>query len=158
VVATHSAELPRLEELFRRGTANGLDGLRWLGPEEIREYEPHATGIRGLFVPQTGIVDYKAVARTFGRLALDRGCELKTSARVDACTESDGGLVLETRAGALRCKALLNCGGLQSDRVARLCGIDPGVRIIPFRGEYYELRPERQKLVRNLIYPVPDPR
>lgn len=158
VVATREEELPQLEELHRRGTANGLSGMRWLAAEEIREYEPHAAGIRGLFVPTTGIADYKTVVRTMGRMALDRGCELKTAARVIGCRRSGGEVILETYAGDVRCKALVNCGGLQSDRVARICGVDPGVRIIPFRGEYYELIPSRQSLVKNLIYPVPDPR
>jgi L-2-hydroxyglutarate oxidase len=109
-------------------------------------------------VRETGIVDYKVVARAFGRIALARGCEHKTSARVVGCRRADGGFVLETQAGNVRCKTLVNCGGLQSDRVARLCGVDPGIRIIPFRGEYYELIPSRRFLVKNLIYPVPDPR
>jgi L-2-hydroxyglutarate oxidase len=158
VVATRQEELPRLEELHRRGTANGLNGMRWLTTEEIHEHEPHATGVRGLFVPTTGIADYKTVVRTMGRMLLDRGCELKTAARVIGCRRDAGQLVLQTYAGDVRCKALMNCGGLQSDRVARMCGIDPGVRIVPFRGEYYKLIPARQSLVKNLIYPVPDPR
>lgn len=157
VVATLESELPRLAELHRRGEANGLTGIRWLTPEEIREHEPHATGIRGLFVPQTGIVDYKAVAETMGKIARNRGCEIRTEAPAIGFRRSQGDLVLETRAGDVKCKTLVNCGGLQSDRVARMCGVDPGVRIVPFRGEYYELIPSRQSLVRNLIYPVPDP-
>jgi (S)-2-hydroxyglutarate dehydrogenase len=158
VVATREEELQRLEELHRRGTANGLPGLQWLTPEQIREHEPHAAGIRGLFVPTTGIADYKGVVRTMGRTALDRGCELKTAARVVGCRRSAGELILETYAGDVRTKGLVNCGGLQSDRVARMCGVNPRVRIIPFRGEYYELVPSRHSLVKNLIYPVPDPR
>ncbi|HEX4996873.1 MAG TPA: L-2-hydroxyglutarate oxidase [Terriglobia bacterium] len=157
VVATRENELPRLEELHRRGEANGLKGIRWLTAEEIREHEPHAAGLRGLFVPQTGIVDYKVVAETMARLARDRGCEIRTGAAVTGFRRIDGTIVLETAAGDARCRTLVNCGGLQSDRVARLCGVDPGVRIVPFRGEYYELTPSRQSLVRNLIYPVPDP-
>ncbi len=158
VVATAESELPRLEELHRRGEANGLVGMKWLSAEQIREHEPHAAGIRGLYVPTTGIVDYQAVAAAMGRIAKNRGCELKTGARVVASHRSNGEIVLETEAGEVACRALINCGGLQSDRVARICGVDPGVHIIPFRGEYYELIPSRQSLVRNLIYPVPDPR
>jgi (S)-2-hydroxyglutarate dehydrogenase len=158
VVATREEELPRLEELHRRGTANGLPGLQWLIPEQIREHEPHASGIRGLYVPTTGIADYKGVVRTMGRMALDRGCDLKTAARVIGCRRYGGELILETHAGDVRTKGLVNCAGLQSDRVARMCGVNPGVRIIPFRGEYYELIPSRHSLVKNLIYPVPDPR
>jgi (S)-2-hydroxyglutarate dehydrogenase len=157
VVATNESEFPRLEELHRRGGANGLKGIRWLGPKEIREYEPHASGLRGLHVPETGIVDYKAVAARLATLAQDRGCSMKLAWRVVGCRNMDGNLVLQTHLGEVRCKALVNCGGLQSDRVARMCGVDPGVRIVPFRGEYYELIPARQSLVRNLIYPVPDP-
>ena len=157
VVATSAQEIPRLEELHRRGQANGLTGLRWLTPEEIREYEPHAAGIRGLAVPQTGIVDYKGVARTFAQNAINRGCQLKTGARVVGCVQSSSEIVLETTAGAVHCKALVNCAGLQCDRVAALCGVRQGVRIIPFRGEYYELAPASHHLVKNLIYPVPDP-
>ncbi|HYR90036.1 MAG TPA: L-2-hydroxyglutarate oxidase [Terriglobia bacterium] len=158
VVATEEDELPRLQELHRRGEANGLRGMRWLAPDEIREYEPHAAGIRGLFVRETGIVDYKAVACTFGQMASEHGCDVKTTARLTACRRSEGRLILETNAGEFQCDALVNCGGLQSDRVARMCGVDPEVHIIPFRGEYYELNPSRYSLVRNLIYPVPDPR
>src|SRR5882724_1952031 len=161
VVATSEDELPRLEELHRRGTANGLQGMKWLTPEEMREHEPHVAGIRGLWVGETGIVDYKAVAAEYGRMLRERGCEIRTAARVEQCRRVSAELILETASGAsgeVHCKALVNCGGLQSDRIARLCGLDPGVRIVPFRGEYYELNPESQSLVRNLIYPVPDPR
>jgi L-2-hydroxyglutarate oxidase len=158
VVATREDELPRLAELHRRGEANGLQGIRWLSPEEIQEFEPHTTGIRGLHVPETGIVDYKAVASRLARLAQDRGCTLNMASRAVSCRQADRGLVLETQADTIKCKALVNCGGLQSDRVARMCGVDPGVRIVPFRGEYYELVPSKVFLVNNLIYPVPDPK
>ncbi len=163
VVAVDERESPRLEELERRGRANGLQGLRCLGPEEIREHEPHARGIAGLFVPDTGIVDYTAVAQAYAGCVRAAGGSVVTGARVTACRRdaSPGGtaadLVLETSRGALRCGALVNCAGLYSDRVARLCGVEPGVRIVPFRGEYYDLVPEKHGLVRNLIYPVPDP-
>src|SRR6185369_6736870 len=158
VVATSQKELPRLEELHRRGTANGLQGLRWLSPEEMREYEPHVAGIRGIWVSETGIVDYRAVAAAFGQLLQKRGCQLHTASRVIGCVRAENGIVVQTAAEEIRCRGLVNCAGLQSDRIARLCGLDPGVRIVPFRGEYYELKPEQQSLVRNLIYPVPDPR
>jgi (S)-2-hydroxyglutarate dehydrogenase len=163
VVATHEREVPRLEELERRGRANGLEGLRRLGPEEIREREPHARGVGGLFVPDTGIVDYTAVTEAYGTRVRAAGGRVETAARVLACRRdgSPGGatptLVLETARGELRCRALVNCAGLHSDRVARLCGVAPRVRIVPFRGEYYDLVPGRQDLVRHLIYPVPDP-
>lgn len=157
VVATHESEFPSLEELYRRGQANNLKDIRWLSAEQIREYEPHASGLRGIHVPETGIVDYKVVASRLARLVRDGGCSVNVASRVTAVRNLVSSLVLETAAGEFRCKALVNCSGLQSDRVARLCGVDPGVRIIPFRGEYYELVAARESLVRNLIYPVPDP-
>jgi (S)-2-hydroxyglutarate dehydrogenase len=158
VVAVEASELPRLDELERRGNANGLKGLKRLGPEEIRQYEPHVRGVAGLLVPETGIVDYKQVAETYARIATDQGGAIRTDYRVFACRRLPAEFILETRQGAVACKNLINCGGLQSDRVARLCGIQPGLQIVPFRGEYYELVPNRCSLVRNLIYPVPDPR
>lgn len=157
VVATSEAEFPKLEELYRRGEANGLKGIKWLTAEEIKEYEPHASGLRGIHVPETGIVDYKAVSSRMARIAQDRGARLKVASRVVGVRSMDQGLILQTYADEIRCKGLVNCGGLQSDRVARMSGVDPGVKIVPFRGEYYELKPERASLVRNLIYPVPDP-
>jgi len=163
VVATRERELPRLDELERRGRANGLQGLRRLGPAEIREREPQARGIAGLFVPDTGIVDYTAVTEAYAERVRSGGGEIVLGARVSACRRdaAPGGaapdLVLETARGEVRCGALVNCAGLHADRVARLCGVEPGVRIVPFRGEYYALVPERHYLVRNLVYPVPDP-
>jgi L-2-hydroxyglutarate oxidase len=158
VVATAEHELPALQELYRRGVANGLEGIRELTADQLREYEPHVAGIAGLFVPQTGIVDYREVAHAYGRLIVERGGEVRTEARLRKCSPRPDGFVLHTTAGEFSCRNLLNCAGLQSDRVARLCGVEPGVQIIPFRGEYYEIVPGRQHLVRNLIYPVPDPR
>jgi L-2-hydroxyglutarate oxidase len=164
VIAVDKRELPRLDELELRGRANGLQGLRHLGPEEIREHEPHARGIAGLFVPDTGIVDYTAVSEACAGCVRAAGGTIVTGARVTACRRdpSPGGtapdLVLETARGVLRCGALVNCAGLHSDRVARLCGVEPDVRIVPFRGEYYDLVPQKRGLVRNLIYPLPDPR
>jgi len=158
VVATHPAEIPRLDELERRGRTNGLQGLRRLGPEEIREREPQAHGIAGLLVPETGIVDFVSVAEAFAADIRKAGGVVETGVRFRSCTRRDSELVLATTHGDLRSRHLVACAGLHADRVARACGVDPGVRIVPFRGEYYELRPERQHLVRHLIYPVPDPR
>lgn len=157
VVATREKQLPVLEELWRRGEANGLTGLRRLQPEEIREIEPHAAGIAGLFVPQTGIVDYARVTEAYAEEVRRNEGEILLGACVHRIARDGGDLVLDTAAGEVRCRHLVNCSGLQSDRVARLAGAEPGVRIVPFRGEYYELAPERCDLVRNLIYPVPDP-
>ncbi len=157
VVATSKSELPALAELERRGQANGLKSLKNLGPEEIREYEPHASGIAGLWCPETGIVNYVQVAEAFADKVQKKGGEIRTNARVYNCRREAYGLLLETPRGKVRCRYLINCSGLRCDRVARMCGVDPGLMIVPFRGEYYELIPERRSLVKNLIYPVPDP-
>ncbi len=158
VVATRASELPALDELERRGRANGLGGLQHLRSEEIREHEPHAAGIAGLFVPETGIVDYSQVAQAFAHCVRAAGGEIRIRSGVRGFRRAPDALVLETASGAVRCRHLINCGGLQSDRLARLCGVDPRLRIVPFRGEYCEIIPERRHLVNNLIYPVPDPR
>ena len=157
VVATEARELPRLDELERRGRANGLEGLERLGPEGIREREPHAAGIAGLWVPQTGVVDFGEVTRAMAGVVRGAGGEILTGARVHGCRPLADGILLESVRGETFCRSLVNCAGLQFDRVARRCGADPGVAIVPFRGEYYELVPDRRALVRNLIYPVPDP-
>lgn len=158
VVATDERELPALDELERRGIANGLKGLRRLTPEEIPEHEPHVAGIAGLYVAETGIVDYKQVAESYATKVRDRGGDVRLDAKLIGFRRSESDFVLTTTLGDVTCRSLVNCAGLQSDRVARLCGVDPKLQIIPFRGEYYDLVPEKWHLVRNLIYPVPDPR
>lgn len=158
VVATREAELPALDALEQRGKANGLEGLKRLAAEEIKDYEPHAAGLAGLFVPQTGIVDYTQVAETYARIVQERGGVIQLGAQVKAIHQRNEGFVLETACCEVQAHNLINCAGLYSDRVARMAGVDPGLQIIPFRGEYYELAPEKQHLVRNLIYPVPDAR
>ena len=158
VVATEASEIRALDELERRGRANGLDGLRRLRGEELSDYEPSVVGVAGLLVPETGIVDYGAVTRVYAGIVSACGGEVRTGARVLRVVRRSSGLVLETASGPVEARTLVNCAGLQSDRVARLCGVDPGVTIVPFRGEYYEVVPRRRSLVRNLIYPVPDPR
>ena len=158
VVATHESEIPALDELERRGKANGLQGLRRLGPEEIREHEPHVAGVAGLLVPETGIVDYVQVVEAYAQLVCQVGGEIRLKTRVIGFHSESGGLVLETTQGAVHCRNLINCAGLQCDRMARMCGLNPGLKIVPFRGEYYELLPERHHLVNALIYPVPDPK
>jgi len=161
VVATSADEAPRLEELHRRGLANGLKGLEVLGPERLREFEPHVTGVKGLQVPETGIIDYKKVAEAYAANVRASGGDIRTSHRVIAILERNGEIVLQTSAGDYRTRHLINCGGLQSDLIARMVGGNHGGeeahQIIPFRGEYYKLAPEKYSLVRNLIYPVPDP-
>lgn len=157
VVATAADELPRLEELHRRGTANGVEGLEMVGPERLRELEPHASGIKALHVPTTGIIDFSHVAHTYARLVQERGGVIKTQTQVQKILHRDLGLVLETSQGIVRSKFLINCGGLFCDRVARMTGAHIDLQIVPFRGEYYTIAPHRRSLVKNLIYPVPDP-
>ncbi|MBI3756858.1 MAG: L-2-hydroxyglutarate oxidase [Deltaproteobacteria bacterium] len=157
VVATSADELPRLEELFRRGVANGVAGLEMIGPERLRELEPHATGSKALYAPTTGIIDFPRVALTYARLVQEHGGEIKTRHQVQHIRHVDGGIVLTTTQGDIRSKFLLNCGGLHCDRIARLAGAQIDLQIVPFRGEYYTIAPQRRSLVNNLIYPVPDP-
>ena len=158
VVATSAEEVPRLEALFERGIQNGLTGLRLLNPEELHEIEPHAGGVQAMHVPQEGIADYPVVCETLADLVRNQGGEIVTSARVTSLRRDTGGWRVVHTAGETSCDFLVACAGLYSDRVAQLAGRKRDVRIVPFRGEYYLIRPERQFLVRNLIYPVPDPR
>jgi L-2-hydroxyglutarate oxidase len=158
VVATTAQDVAVLDGLEERGEANGLQGLRRLDASELREIEPHACGSGGLLVPDTGIVDFQAVTAAYARIVQQAGHSVRTGARVLGHRRDGGRQFLHTTAGDLSCRYLVNCAGLQSDRVARMCGVQPGVRIVPFRGEYYELAPARRHLVKNLIYPVPDPR
>lgn len=157
VVASVESERPALQELQRRGQANGLEGLEWLEGPELRTWEPEVAGVAGLYVPQTGIVDYVRVAESFAADILSQGGAVRTACELRRVVTQTGGFRLETTDGAFNCRWLINCAGLQSDRVAQLCGLIPEVRIIPFRGEYYTLAAPRRGLVRNLIYPVPDP-
>jgi L-2-hydroxyglutarate oxidase len=162
VVATSEAELPRLEELQRRGVANGLQGLEMIGPERLREFEPHASGLKALYVPETGIIDYTKVAEAYSRKIREAGGKIVLSSKVIGIIERAGEIALLTTSGDYRSQHLINCCGLQSDLVAKMTGSDASGhqdehRIIPFRGEYYKLAPEKYFLVRNLIYPVPDP-
>jgi L-2-hydroxyglutarate oxidase len=158
VIATRGDEIPRLDELERRGRANGLAGIARLGPEQIREREPHAAGIAGLLVPETGITDFGAVAEAMATRVRAGGSEVMTGARVTNVVRDGGTLVIETALGSVHVRALVSCAGLHADRVAWRCGVEPGLAIVPFRGEYWEIVPERRHLVRHLIYPVPDPR
>jgi L-2-hydroxyglutarate oxidase LhgO len=164
IVATSEEEIPRLEELHRRGLANHVQGLEMIGPERLKEIEPHAYGMRALHAPATGIIDFTEVARAYAKRVRQRGGEIRTSQEVEKILAADGGLVLETSSAEFRAKHLINCAGLFSDRVARMASGDTRgateseLRIIPFRGEYYTIAPERRDLVRGLIYPVPDPR
>lgn len=158
VVATSEAEVPRLDELYRRGLANGVPGLVRLSASEIQDHEPHARGVAGLWSPTTGIVDYFAVTAKYAELVQGAGATIRFNTEVTGIQERDGGLVIETNQGEVQARALINCAGLQSDLVARMAGSTEGVRIVGFRGEYYKLAPESSRLVRGLVYPVPDPR
>jgi L-2-hydroxyglutarate oxidase LhgO len=158
VVATTPEELPRLEELARRGRANGVPGLAEMGPDEFHKVEPHAAGVRALHVPSTGITDFGAVARTLALLLAERGADVRFGAKVTALASNAGGVRIVAGGEEVSARHAVNCTGLHADRVARLDGVDAGVRIVPFRGEYYRLAPGREGLVRGLLYPVPDPR
>ena len=157
VVATTEAEVERLRELETRGQQNGLEGLEWLDATALHEIEPHAAGLAALRVPQEGIVDYQAVCDTLVRVIERLGGTFQTNARVTAIHENLGGWILETPSGEFEARYLINCAGLFSDRIAALAGTQNDIRIIPFRGEYFQLAPEARHLVRHLIYPVPDP-
>lgn len=158
IVATRPEELPALETLEKRAGSNGLNGIKRLTAEEIRDYEPYATGIAGLHVPETGIVDYVAVVNKYADIVREAGGEIRTNSRVTAFKKVGDEFVLSTPNGEVVAKSLINCGGLQSDRIARMCGVDPGLQIIPFRGEYYDLAKDKHGMIKNLLYPVPDPR
>ena len=158
VVAADESEVPRLRGLQERGAANGLEGLRWLEPEQMREIEPHVGGVAGLHVPQEGIVDYQAVCDALVKRLREHGTRVVTGARVRKLRPSGSGWMAETTAGEFPADYVINCAGLQCDRVSQLAGERRDMRILPFRGEYFSIRPERRYLVRNLIYPTSDPR
>lgn len=158
VVATSEEELPRLDELARRGRENGVAGLRELGPEELGKIEPNAAGIKALHVPPTGITNYGVVARTLAAQLSKKGAELRFLSRVTALSSVGSEVRITAGGEELAAKHAVACAGLQADRVARLDGVDAGVKIVPFRGEYYKLAPGREGLVKGLLYPVPDPR
>jgi L-2-hydroxyglutarate oxidase LhgO len=158
IVATSAEELPRLRDLLERGLANEVEGLRMLGPEELREIEPHATGVAALHVPKTGVTDYAKVCEKYAELIGAQGGSVRTSTKVVGLRADGNETVIESTHGAIRAGAVINCAGLFSDRISRMAGEHPEVQIVPFRGEYYDLVPERAGLVRALIYPVPDPR
>jgi len=158
VVATTPEEVPRLEQLHQRGIANGVPGLRMLDREQFLEVEPHCCGIRALQVSTTGIVDYIIVANKYAELIERAGGEIVLNAKVLGLREDGPSNIVETKAGAFRARYVINCAGLYSDAVARMAGVRTELEIVPFRGEYYEVKPERRHLVKALIYPVPDPR
>jgi L-2-hydroxyglutarate oxidase len=156
IVATRTEEIPMLDEIERRGRANGLDPKR-ITAEEVKELEPHVACVAGLHVRETGIVKFSTVLKEIGKLVAERGGEVRTGSRVIGIRRADDRFVIETTKGEVVAKNLVNCAGLQCDRIARLAGADVKLQIIPFRGEYYDLKPEARRLCKNLIYPVPDP-
>jgi L-2-hydroxyglutarate oxidase len=156
IVATTESELPLLEKLYARGVENRLLVKKMTAPQ-VKELEPHVSCLAGLHVPSTGIVNYTEVCRKLVELIAARGGDLRLNTRVLGFHQNGTGGVLETSNGSFAASWTIGCAGLQSDRVARLAGANPEARIVPFRGEYYEVKPERRGLVRNLIYPVPDP-
>lgn len=156
IVAVREGELPQLEALYQRGIANGLR-LKKLTAEELREREPHVRGLAALYLPDTGIVDFKRVLRVLAELARSKGAETRTSAEVREIEERREFTEVHMDGETVRTRFLINCAGLFSDRIARKAGVPPDVKIVPFRGEYYELRPDKRHLVKNLIYPIPNP-
>jgi len=156
IVATGDDEIPRLQKLYERGMANGIQGLEMVEPERIREIEPHARAVRALYSPNTAITDYRAVAEAMAKRITRAGGDIYLGSKVEVIGRSEGFFYLETRQRAFQCRYLINCSGLFADRIARMMGLRPNVRLIPFRGEYYSLG-AGCRLVRGLIYPVPDP-
>ena len=156
IVATERREMPLMENLYERGLENGL-AVEKVGPAELREIEPHAAGIAALRVPETGIVDYVGVSKAFAREITEAGGELEPGTRAEGISERGEGVEVSTSRGTFRARTLVNCAGLYSDRVAAMSGVAPPAKIVPFRGEYYELAPEKRSLVKGLIYPVPNP-
>ena len=158
VVASRADEVPRLNDLFERGRMNGLNGLQMLRPDEMREVEPHVGGVAAIRVPEEGIVDYAAVCETLARRITQTGGSVVTKAQVTKLNRRRGRWIAKTTAGEYESDYIVNCTGLHCDRVSALAGEKRKLRIVPFRGEYYKLKSERQHLVRHLIYPVPDPK
>ena len=156
IVATEERELPYLDELLKRGIENGLE-VEKIDRQRLKEIEPHVNGLAAIRVPICGITDYKAIANTFARLIEEAGGTLKLGTTVESIAETESEVVLETNKGTIRSKYMINCAGLHSDRMTKMAGIQTDVKIVPFRGEYYELVPEKRHLVNHLIYPVPNP-
>jgi L-2-hydroxyglutarate oxidase LhgO len=158
IVATSNSELPRLEELFRRGNGNGLKGLQMLSAEQICEFEPHVIGIRGIRVPGTSIVDYGKVAEKYAELIVGNGGTILLSHEVTGLRRFGGNTIIETTGGPVEARLVINCAGLHSDRISRMSKARLDLMIVPFRGEYYDIVESKQSYVKGLIYPVPDPR
>ena len=158
VVAADESERSRLHSLLRRGEENGLRGLELVSRDRLKEIEPHADGVEALVVPETGVVSFRVVAEKLAELVRKGDGEIRTRSRVLGLENRTASSVVRTVAGDYEAKRVVCCAGLYADRLARLSGLAPSILVVPFRGEYYRLRPERRSLVRSLIYPVPDPR
>ncbi len=157
IVATDESELGRLQDLYERGKANGVEGLEMIGPERLREIEPRCAGIRALLSPCTGIIDYTLVAQRYAQEVREAGGEVRTNCKLRGLRLRDHQVVLETTAGEIKARRVITCAGLYADRVAKLSGGAREPRIVPLRGDYWQLRPQARHHCRNLIYPVPDP-
>jgi len=157
IVAVDQTQIPDMENLYKRGVENGLEGIRKISVSEIKEIEPHVNAVAGLFVPQTGIINYTDVSREYLKLIMQHDTQLKLNEEVIAIKSSGSGYEIVTGKSAYNAKFVVTCTGLQSDRVARFTNPGAELKIIPFRGEYYKLRPEKESLVKSLIYPVPNP-
>lgn len=158
VVATKAEQIPLLNNLYERGQQNGLAGVRKISAAETREYEPYVSCVEGMWVPQTGIVDYKVVCQKLEELLIKDGVEVVFGSKVIGIAKGQSLNIITSTTGVYECKLVINCAGLYSDKVAQLSENKPiDVRIVPFRGEYYKIKPEKHYLVKNLIYPVPDP-
>ena len=156
IVAANAGEIPSLRSLLERGCANRIQGLKLLSQAQVRELEPHCGGVAWLRVPGTGVTDYRKVCQKYAELVTGRGGVIRTSTEVEGIVRRGGETVIETQRGPFGTRYVINCAGLYSDRVSRMSGEKPAVSIVPFRGEYYDLIPAREHLVRALIYPVPD--
>ena len=157
IVATDDSEVPQLEELFKRGTENGAQGLRMVNQEEIKDIEPYSAGVKAILSPNTGIIDYFEVSQAYATRMRENGGDLLTNVEVISIENKDNLVYINTTSGIVVAKYVLNCAGLHADTVARMMGVDVGVKIVPFRGEYFSIIPEKEHMVKGLIYPVPDP-
>jgi len=157
IVATDDSEIPQLEELFKRGTENGAEGLRMVDREEIKDIEPYSAGVKAILSPNTGIIDYFEVSQAYATRMRENGGDLLTNVEVISMENRDNLVYINTTSGTVAAKYVLNCAGLHADTVARMMGVDVGVKIVPFRGEYFSIIPEKEHMVKGLIYPVPNP-
>lgn len=156
IVATQPDQVPIMEKIYQRGLANGLKVSK-IGPEELKEIEPHVKGVAAIRVPSAGIVDYKQVTEAYAKVLKGNGATLRLNTRVKAVSPNGPGLMVESNNGVFQTRFLVNCAGLHSDRIARKMGVETNMKIVPFRGEYYQLKPEKRYLAKHLIYPVPNP-